>query len=298
MSVCMADRTELLESALDSMRDGIALFGMEGEVTFWNQAAETATGYPAVEVIGRAAPHGLESLGPESALLKRLNEDRRDVLVNARHKLGHEMRVMARALVLRDGFGERIGTAMVFHLAESLDALPHGAIGDSARVTASEVEFEEHLRSEFEDCSGGCLPFGILWVRVDQAESLRKTHGAGACEAMLDKIQHALGSGLRPAETLGRWGEDEFLIISRERTPEMFAAHAHSLVGLARTADFRWWGDRVSLTVSIGAAQLRWRSSEDLAQLLGRAQRAMEKSARSGGNCVTQAQEVDECLRS
>jgi chemotaxis protein MotA len=27
------------------------------------------------------------------------------------------------------------------------------------------------------------------------------------------------------------------------------------LAGLARTADFRWWGDRVSLTVSIGAAQ-------------------------------------------
>jgi hypothetical protein len=34
--VCMADRTELLESALDGMQDGIALFGMEGEVAFWN----------------------------------------------------------------------------------------------------------------------------------------------------------------------------------------------------------------------------------------------------------------------
>ena len=26
------------------------------------------------------------------------------------------------------------------------------------------------------------------------------------------------------------------------------------LAGLARTADFRWWGDRVSLTVSVGVA--------------------------------------------
>ena len=29
--------------------------------------------------------------------------------------------------------------------------------------------------------------------------------------------------------------------------PEMLAAHAQMLAGLARTADFRWWGDRLSL---------------------------------------------------
>ncbi len=64
-----------------------------------------------------------------------------------------------------------------------------------------------------------------------------------------------MANGLRPAEEMGRWGDDEFLILSHERTPEMLAAHAQVLAGLARTADFRWWGDRASLTVSIGAAQ-------------------------------------------
>jgi len=29
---------------------------------------------------------------------------------------------------------------------------------------------------------------------------------------------------------------------------------AQALAALARTADFRWWGDRLSITVSIGAA--------------------------------------------
>ena len=64
-----------------------------------------------------------------------------------------------------------------------------------------------------------------------------------------------MANGLRPGEELGRWGEFELLIVSCERTPEMLAAHGRMLAGLARTADFRWWGDRVSLTVSIGAAQ-------------------------------------------
>jgi diguanylate cyclase (GGDEF)-like protein/PAS domain S-box-containing protein len=290
--VCMADRTELLESALDSMQEGIALFGMGGEVAFWNQAATATTGYTPVEVIGRTLPHGLEPLEPDCALQNQQAEIRCGVLIKTKHKLGHETQLIARVLILRDGLGERIGIATVFHPAECLDALPRGARGDDAAVSASQAELEEHLHSEFEECAGGGLPFGVLWIKVDQAERLQKTHGAGACQAMLDKLEHALATGLRPAEVLGRWGDDEFLIIAHERTPEMLSAHARVLVGLARTADFKWWGDRVSLTVSIGAGQARNASDESLTQLLERAQRAMETSIRAGGNCVTTVQGV------
>ena len=48
-------------------------------------------------VIGRAAPHGMEPLAPESALLKQLKETGRGAVVKARHKLGHEMQMMARS---------------------------------------------------------------------------------------------------------------------------------------------------------------------------------------------------------
>jgi len=73
--------------------------------------------------------------------------------------------------------------------------------------------------------------------------------------------------------------------VSHERTPEMLAAHAQMLAGLARTADFRWWGDRVSLTVSIGAAQAD--QGDTLAQLLLRAQSAMISSIHAGGNHIS-----------
>lgn len=96
-----------------------------------------------------------------------------------------------------------------------------------------------------------------------------------------------LAKGLRPAEEIGRWGDDEFLVLSHERTAGTLAAHAQVLAGLARTAEFRWWGDRVSLTVSIGAAQAE--PAETLAQLLERAQAAMLVSVHAGGNHITQA---------
>ena len=120
---------------------------------------------------------------------------------------------------------------------------------------ASQVELEDRLTTESEDFARGGAPFGVLWITVDQAHELRKTHGASACEEMLDRVERTLANGLRATEELGRWGQDEFLVMSHERTPEMLAAHAQVLAGLARTADFRWWGDRISLTVSIGAAQ-------------------------------------------
>jgi diguanylate cyclase (GGDEF)-like protein/PAS domain S-box-containing protein len=296
----MTDRTELLEAALDSRPDGIALLGVEGEVVFWNHAAEAITGFESADLQKQAIPRELEPLLPDAALHGELSPDGEmrltpgheaghAELIQARHKLGQPILVMARTMVLRDAMGWRIGTAIVFHPAESLDALPHGETGEDEDVESSLAGQAERLQTEFEDFERNYLPLGVLWVSVDQAQGLRKTHGLGACKAMLEKVERALAQGLRPSEKLGRWGDDEFLIIAHERTPEMLAAHAQVLAGLARTADFRWWGDRISLTVSIGAAQADHSREETLAQLLERAQEAMFSSIDAGGNRITPA---------
>jgi GGDEF domain-containing protein len=110
---------------------------------------------------------------------------------------------------------------------------------------------------------------------------------------MVEKVERMLVHGLRPTEEIGRWGEDEFLVISHERTAETLAAHGQVLAGLSRTTDFRWWGDRISLTVSIGAAQAD--EDEPLSQLLTRAQAAMLASVHAGGNHISLAPERHSC---
>jgi diguanylate cyclase (GGDEF)-like protein/PAS domain S-box-containing protein len=288
----MADRTELLESALNSLADGIALLGMDGQLVFWNQPAEAISGYASVDLLGLPSPVGLEplldSVVPPGELEPSAEvESGRRTLVHARHKLGHDVPTLTRNLILRDAKGERIGTAIVFHPAASLDALPRGECSDGGDVATSQTEFQERLAAEFEDFERSHIPFGVLWITVDQANHLRKTHGMGACESMLEKVQGALAKGLRPTEKLGRWGDDEFLILSHEQTPEMLSSHAQMLAGLARTADFRWWGDKVSLTVSIGSAQAE--SNGTLVDMLERAKAAMFTSFHAGGNQITSA---------
>ena len=181
----MTDRTELLEAALDSLPDGIAVFDTDSKVIFWNQAAQGIMGYAAIELLAQPIPEGLEPL----LLERNRNEDSRAVaeqpegrraLVHARHKLGHGLPVISRTLVLRDGLGGRIGAATVFHPALNLDVLPYGETGEDPDAEESRAELEERLQTEFDDFTRGGPPFGVLWIGIDQAEELRKTHGAGA----------------------------------------------------------------------------------------------------------------------
>ena len=286
----MPNHIELLESALDVLPEGAAIADLDGKVTLWNSAAEAITGYASSEVMGIGVREILDQLiaGGARQWIRQTDSPAagsRGAVISARHKAGHELPLLARVLALRDGLGVHIGTEVLFHSVESMDALPRGDIDEPSNANKTQAEFEDRLTALHEDFLRGDLPLGVLWVAVDQAPALRRTHGTRACEAMLEKVERTLASGLKPTEEIGGWGDNDFLVLAHERSAAMLASHAQVLTGLARTTDFRWWGDRVSLTVSVGAAQAE--RGESLFALLERAQAAMLASLHLGGNHVT-----------
>ena len=298
----MIDRLELLEAALDLLPDGVAMADASDRVSFWNDAAEAITGYPRATLMGRPVGDSLDTLIVGGARRWQAHAGANPhpgtgTHMPLRHRLGHEIPAIVRVQVLP----QRAGRAYRKHgcvpsRRRAWTKLPHGATTEEAGVEENVANLQERLQREFDDFTQGAPPFGVLWLNVDQAQSLRKTHGPQACDAMFERVERALAGGLRPSDELGRWGDNEFLIVSHERTAEMLAAHAQMLAGLARTADFRWWGDRVSITVSIGAAQAD--PSETLAQLLERAQGAMVSSLHAGGNQISSASGRLSCLPS
>jgi diguanylate cyclase (GGDEF)-like protein/PAS domain S-box-containing protein len=284
----------MMEATLDVYPEGVVLLDEEERVVFWNRAAEVMTGFSGAELVGRQIPGALEPLahcyGYEGGAEPQLG---RGSLVHAQHKHGHDVPAIARSLILRDEMGGRIGTAAVFYPGEHLSALPHGDTSEGAEVRQSQQELEERVEFAFETSLREAVPFGVLWILVDQARDLRKTHGARACETMLENVERALANALSAGEIVGRWGDDEFLVLSHECSAEVLASHGQVLAGVARTADFQWWGDRVSLTVSVGAAMAD--AADTLAQLLGRAQAAVMASVRAGGNRTTLGPRRDAC---
>lgn len=288
----VADRAELLESALDALGEGVALADMDGRVAFWNSAAEGIAGWKAGEVVGCRVRQVLDALvvggAPQWIQHSAAEvEGEHSSAVPMRHKLGHEFPIVAHVLVLRDCLGIRIGTGVLFHPAEKIDALPQGETSGDSKISQSRMQLEDRLARMHEDFGQENAHLGVLWVSVDQGPELQRSHGTQACEAMMETVERTLASGLKPAEEIGRWGDQEFLILSHERSAAALAAHAQVLTGLARTAEFRWWGDRISLTVSVGAAQAE--PGEGLGGLLERAQSAVLASLRAGGNHITAA---------
>lgn len=288
----MGDRRELLESALDNVAEGVVLTNDEGCIALWNRPAEAITGYPSGEIVGKRVREMLDRIvvGGTQHWLRWTDAEsasRHGSLIQLRHKMGRQITVMARVMVLRDSLGARIGTGAIFRSTENFDALPHGEFDEASEDRRARPDFDDRLARMHEDSLRSRTPFGVLWVAADQARGLRRTHGVRAVEAMLEKMENTLATALKSGEEIGRWGEDEFLVISRERNVKRLAEHGEILRGLARTTEFRWWGDRISLTVSIGLAQLE--RGESLAELLERAQEAMHVSLQAGGNQITAA---------
>jgi len=297
----MSDRMELLESALDGLNEGFVAFDLVGRVAFWNQAAASMTGYALVQVMGRTIPEGLQGLlapcgefgeGEQQVL----NQARHTGIVHLRHEQGMDVAAMAQTSILRDSMGQRMGLAVSFRPTKGLDALPRGESTDQEQIKQSQADIQDRLETAYNAFLHHNEKLGVLWILVDQADLMRRTHGPQACSGMLDVLERVLALGLNPDEFIGRWGDDEFLIVSHKRDALALASHGFVLAGQARTADFHWWGDRVSITVSIGTAQAE--EDELLSHLLAQAKHAMHESVRAGGNHVTQARGGETCLPS
>ena len=325
----MGDRVALLAATLHLMEEGIAVLDEQANVVHWNRAAAALTGYEPEDAICRKCPEGLfriekqhqggvsgstgadrgDTLSDGAAVSGIFSNQppmakrepgseqfsERPTLVSIHHKLGHSVPGMLRKVTLRDFEGGTMGVALLFYPVEEVDSLPRGETGETAGIEASQEDMEERLDAAHHQWATTGMPLGLLWITVDQARSLRKTHGREACEAMLRSVEQTLLRQMRPSETIGRWGDNEFLVIAHERSAELLTDHARRLAGLARTVDFRWWGDRIGLTLSIGASYAI--EADTLEALLNRARHAMRNSEYAGGNHVTEAR-GDECLHS
>ncbi len=319
----MIDRIAMLEAALDLMDEGVAVLDERSNLVFWNKAAASLTGHRCADLLSLPCPQDLYRVDQQhveradaaaEARLRSLDAGwdvgfsgalagytdatarpqrsgagflDRPTLVAMRHQLGHTVPAMLRKIPLNGAAGLESGAALIFYPVEEMDALPHGETGAGVGLERSQADMEDRLDAAHHQWLTSRVPFGLLWLTVDQAAQLRSTHGRDACEAMLRIVEQRLLRGMRPTEVIGRWGNDEFLVLSHERTPELLLDHARRLLELAQTAEFHWWGDRIALTTSIGASQALERDT--LQQLLQRTRQAMQTSKQAGGNHVTEA---------
>lgn len=125
------------------------------------------------------------------------------------------------------------------------------------------------------------LPFSVMLLDVDNFKKVNDTFGHLAGDAVLQALSAIAVSELRPQDTPGRWGGEEFLVL----LPQAGAAEAVELAEKLRSrVGEHEFAEGLHCTISIGVAEMCASDTPDT--LIHRADKALYRAKNEGKNLV------------
>jgi len=213
-------------------------------------------------------------------------------LVYLHHKTGHRVPVIVRTSALRDDAGTVVAGVETFTESDSVVALRE-------RMTELEVEsmvdpltgipnrrylgrvIDEHLAS----LRRHRHPFGLLFADVDHFKRVNDTYGHEAGDSVLKMVAATMAGSTRASDAVGRWGGEEFILVTAEVSHETLLTAAQRVLNLVGQSWLMVGDVRVSVTVSLGAAMAR--EGDTPSSLVARADRLMYLSKERGRNTIS-----------
>jgi len=197
---------------------------------------------------------------------------------------------------LQGGLGGRLVVAVAAvarNLAETHDA----ATTDRLTGIANRPAILAALFSEVERAGRYDRPLAVAFVDIDLFKAVNDMYGHEAGDVVLRGVAATIRANLRAADTVGRYGGEEFMVILPETDVDAAAALAEKLRQLILGAKFAIEGHGpVSVTVSIGVATGVGRTLR-VEALVRDADAAMYSAKALGRNQVYLFEEPDEDAR-
>lgn len=292
----------VLRAVLESLDTGICLVDADRKIVFWNRGAEAITGYLEQEVLGRFCGefllvrfHGRDQAMCEQAcplLLAMRNGQPHQVPSYLHHKAGYPVPVSVRAIPIRNPQGHVVGAAESFvqrpagphpRRPESDLAVGHGL--DTVTQLPDRQYTECYLLDRLQFASQHRIPFGLLTVKIEELDATTARYGLEAAEAILKVVAHTLRNGLGTWDFVGCWWGDQFLVIVTQAEPDALQATGERLQRLAGSLEITWWGDPLSVRVSVGGLVVA--PGETLASVRAYLESTLNDCLSKGGDCVT-----------
>ncbi len=287
---------------LDSLYDGVYFVDTERKITYWNQGAEQLTGYSSAEAVGRHCfDNFLMHVDEQGRALcfggcplaaTMADGERREAEIYLRHKLGHRVPVGVRATAIRDNGGRIVGAVEVFsdisakkkmeRRAGEMESL---AFRDALTRVPNRLYLELKVGQAMQEVEQLGRVIGLLMIDIDQFKQVNDTHGHEAGDATLRTVCNTLTHNIRPGDTLGRWGGEEFLVLAVDVTPSGLATFAERCRMLIAESAVAIGSNHLQVTASVGATLLQ--RGESAGEAIQRADRLMYKSKIGGRNRIT-----------
>lgn len=256
-----------------------------GTIEYVNPAFETMTGFGEDEAIGRTPAIVKSGVQPDAFYRDmwstlHAGQEFRGVLVNRRRdgSLFHEEKS------IRPLFDEagRIAHYLscgrnVSEWLQRQDLLQHQATHDALTGLPNRTLFTDRLERAIAQAERSGESFTVAMVDLAGFKTINDCHGHVAGDEALKDIAQRLAGCVREADTVARWGGDEFALLLRDAGDTDRVMNAIVEAGRAPAA----CGGTVRL--SLGACRFR-AGGHSAASLLEAADRAMYEAKHEGGD--------------
>jgi diguanylate cyclase (GGDEF)-like protein len=133
-------------------------------------------------------------------------------------------------------------------------------------------------------------PLSIMMMDIDRFKQINDTRGHGVGDLVLQEFHRRVAASLRPSDSVGRLGGDEFLAVLPRTAEQEGLAVGEQVVAAVAAAPFAApAGEPLEVTTSAGLAEVT--PVERVERMLSLADQALYEAKRGGGNrvCATEA---------
>ncbi len=180
--------------------------------------------------------------------------------------------------------GERI-IELQSQLIESQNRLREQATHDgltkllnrNAILEIIEVEYARALRNE--------IPMGMIMIDIDHFKRINDTYGHQTGDDILQEVALRLKNGIRPYDSIGRYGGEEFLIVLPNCSMNEIYKVAERLRLQISGEKFRTRTKLINASISMGVLVAQYPFDKPLDSLINVIDKALYEAKGNGRNC-------------
>ena len=287
---------ERAQVTLDSIGDAVISIDVSGNITYINPTAASMTGWSPSAANGRPLPE----------VLRLIDGDTRDPAVNplamailhnktvglSPHCIlirrdGHESAIEDTAAPIRDRWGQVTGAVIVFRDVGEARAMSlrmsHLAQHDFLTELPNRMLLSDRMRQAMALAQRHHSSVALFFADVDNFKRINDALGHVTGDQVLQSVARRLVACVRSADTVSRFGGDEFVVLLSEvARPEDAASTGDKLLA-ALSAPHRLEQRDLNITMSIGISVYP-RDGQDAETLLKHADAALFRAKAQGGN--------------
>lgn len=286
------EREEVLHSITNTAQDAIIMIDSNGNVTYWNPAAEKMFGYSEGGINGRNL-HSLvvpsRHLDAYHAAFPKFVQTGTGPLIGAVSEVEAQKRdgsefpveISISAVKIKDSWHAVavVRDITIRRLAD--DKLKEMASTDALTGAFNRRRFNEAMQTEIARAKRYGTALTLFIFDIDHFKRINDTYGHPVGDQVLFKLAVRVSSNIRDTDIFARWGGEEFTILATNgdtHYPNILAEKLRKLIEAHPFADVG------KVTCSFGVTA--YRAGDDQESFVKRADSNLYRAKESGRNCV------------